>query len=531
MQDRLVEAESLGEIWIRVQRVPVAGQTVQQRLVEVGLLLDHRVRLARRRDVDVAGRAALAAPAAGAAHESGDLVIRDLLAAFVGGGNAEQHHRVRRLVVGALEAEGVLELAFGRERVFDLGVLLAVQHAVEAVVQTRHRRLAVLGHGQHGVHRRHHGVGRQHVEAAAVQLVHQGQVLLVQRVGRRADAEGVQRHVVLGVRGLDRGLGLGSEVEIDELVAAQALRVHVGQHRGHRLVDVRRVFDFLEVGDLVPLLGHVVRAEGAADLEAVALGALPAQLADVTGADLEQAAGLLAVLVAQPADQRRDELRLQRRDQLRRQHRLGQAAASDGGDGVAMDVLVAALDRQGVGQAEDAKLGRRVIGLAEVAVDAGGRGGHDDAAVALVAHHRPGGVRHGERALQVHALDQIPVFRRHLLEAGVAQDAGVVDDDVDGAEGVKRGLHDFGAVFHRVVVGHRLAAERLDLRHHLVRRRAGLAAAVDVAAEIVHHHLGAAGAEQQRVLLAQAVAGAGDDDHLVVVTKLLSHATPSVYYC
>lgn len=52
--------------------------------------------------------------------------------------------------------------------------------------------------------------------------------------------------------------------------------------------------------------------------------------------------------------------------------------ASDGGDGVAEDVVLAALDGQGVGQPQQAQLGRAVVGLPEVAVDARRWGRHDD---------------------------------------------------------------------------------------------------------------------------------------------------------
>ena len=54
----------------------------------------------------------------------------------------------------------------------------------------------------------------------------------------------------------------------------------------------------------------------------------------------------------------------------------------------------------------------------------------------------------------------------HVLERLVAQDAGVVDDDVDPAEGVERGLDDGLAALGRgdaVVVGDGLAAGGLDL--------------------------------------------------------------------
>ena len=167
-------------------------------------------------------------------------------------------------------------------------------------------------------------------------------------------------------------------------------------------------------------------------------------------------------------DQRRHELGLERVEQLRRQHGLGHARAGDRRDRVDEDVALLALERERLREAVEAELGHRVVRLAEVAVDAGGRRGHDDAAVAGVAHVRPRGVGDAERAEHVDLVDEVPVGLRHLRERDVAEDAGVVDDDVDLAERVDRGLDDLVAVLDRVVVGDRLAAGGLDLGDDLV---------------------------------------------------------------
>jgi hypothetical protein len=151
---------------------------------------------------------------------------------------------------------------------------------------------------------------------------------------------------------------------------------------------------------------------------------------------------------------------------------------------------------------------------------AGGRRRHHDAAVAGVAHVVPRGVRDAEAAQHVHAVDEVPVLLAHLLEAGVAQDAGVVDDDVDALPRVERTLDDLRPVLDRVVVGHGLAAGGLDLLDHRVGRGRRLAAARVAAAQIVHDDLGAAGREQQGMGAAEAVAGAGDDGDPVVEAQI-----------
>jgi hypothetical protein len=80
-------------------------------------------------------------------------------------------------------------------------------------------------------------------------------------------------------------------------------------------------------------------------------------------------------------------------------------------------------------------------------------------------------VRAAERAVHVHAEDDVPIGGGHLREADVAQNARVVDENVDAPERVDGGLDDLVAVFDRVVVRDRGATGGLDLFDHLVGRR------------------------------------------------------------
>ena len=88
------------------------------------------------------------------------------------------------------------------------------------------------------------------------------------------------------------------------------------------------------------------------------------------------------------------------------------------------------------------------------------------------------------------------------MEGLVTQDAGVVDDDVDSAERLDRGIDDRLAALggrHRVVVGHCLAACRDDLVDHELGGRGVVALAADRAAQVVHHDPRAAARELERV--------------------------------
>ena len=86
-----------------------------------------------------------------------------------------------------------------------------------------------------------------------------------------------------------------------------------------------------------------------------------------------------------------------------------------------------------------------------------------------------------------HRVDEVGT---HVVERLVAQDAGVVDDDVDGAERVDRGLHDALAAVgrgDRVGVRDGLAARGLDLVDDELCGALVGARSVDGTAEVVHH--------------------------------------------
>ncbi|MCY1430324.1 hypothetical protein D9M71_462690 [compost metagenome] len=115
--------------------------------------------------------------------------------------------------------------------------------------------------------------------------------------------------------------------------------------------------------------------------------------------------------------------------------------------------------------------------------------------------------------LEVNIDERVENLVVDVLEGGVAQVTGVVDDDIDPAEAVQCRLHDAfaaGAGAHGVVVRDGLATGRSDFLDYLVRHALGAAAPIKAAAQVVHDYGGAPGAELQRVGAAQAASGAGD---------------------
>ncbi|MOA03019.1 hypothetical protein D3C78_1225010 [compost metagenome] len=99
----------------------------------------------------------------------------------------------------------------------------------------------------------------------------------------------------------------------------------------------------------------------------------------------------------------------------------------------------------------------------------------------------------------------IPLLFGNLLDHVVPGEAGVVDDDVDAAEGIQSSLHatvtEVGGG-HVAQAGDGIAAESTDFRDHFIGRSL---------IEVVDHDLGAFFGEFQRDGAADAAAGTGND--------------------
>ena len=173
-------------------------------------------------------------------------------------------------------------------------------------------------------------------------------------------------------------------------------------------------------------------------------------------------------------------------------------------EAVDADPVALAFQRQRLHQPDQRHFRRPVVGLAEVAVQPGRGRGHHDAAMALCAHRFPDRLAAVGRAHQVHVDHRAEVGEVELGEGLVAQDAGIVDQDVDAAplgdHAIDHRLHRVG-IGDRTLHGARLTAGGHDLGGHRVGARA----------EVVHHHACAAPCEQQGVLAAKTAARAGDD--------------------
>src|SRR6185312_6990415 len=190
----------------------------------------------------------------------------------------------------------------------------------------------------------------------------------------------------------------------------------------------------------------------------------------------------------------------------REDRRLDEARA----DRVGANALAAELARPGLDHADHAELGRRVVGLAEVAVQADDRRRVEDAARVLREHDVDDRLRAVVDALEIDVDDALELLVGHLGEARVLDDAGVVDQRVDAAPRRHHRLdhpRDAPLVGDVDLEGQRFAPGRANRVGGLLR-----GGEVDVADGDARAFV----RELDRGRAADALAAAGDDGNLVL---------------
>lgn len=65
-------------------------------------------------------------------------------------------------------------------------------------------------------------------------------------------------------------------------------------------------------------------------------------------------------------------------------------------------------------------------------------------------------------------VDKLPVCLLHVLEADIAKDTSVVDEDIDASKSIDCSLDDLLAILNRVIVGDCLTACGFDFLDNLV---------------------------------------------------------------
>ena len=184
--------------------------------------------------------------------------------------------------------------------------------------------------------------------------------------------------------------------------------------------------------------------------------------------------------MCEDGNERDDPLRLQLREDIGRHNGLGHSAGSDWGDDIAEDVILQTLLCKSLGKTNKGKLSScsmvsicsalcfqyirtRIVRLTKRAEQASRRSGTDEPTILLFPEMRPCGSCALVCTEDVNLIDQVPIGLLHVLEADIAQDTGVVDEDIDAPKSIDCGLDDVLSILDRIVVGDCITACGLDL--------------------------------------------------------------------
>ncbi len=224
-----------------------------------------------------------------------------------------------------------------------------------------------------------------------------------------------------------------------------------------------------EVGDALPLLKNSLGGKLNVDREAVTASSLPPSSGKPTGAHLVQTASRHGRLVRNEED---DEgsvvVRLESLDDLLRHDRTGHRCASVGSNGVDEDVVLLAFQSESPRETKDTALGGSIVGLSEVAIDTACGSGVQDAAVLLLQHVRPSSLGDRVCAVQVNLVDDLPLVVGHVGKRLVAENARVVDDNVDATPSVNSSLDNGLTILDIGLVADSFTTKLLNLLHNIV---------------------------------------------------------------
>ena len=124
------------------------------------------------------------------------------------------------------------------------------------------------------------------------------------------------------------------------------------------------------------------------------------------------------------------------------------------------------------------------------------------------------------------------VFGRRLRKAGIAQNAGIVDEHIGTAplrDGLSNHVIDLGDIGDVCAMRHRFTARRLNLRDDLFGGFGGTTRAIRSAAKIVDDDFGTALRELERMRSAQAITSAGHNHHAIIETNCHVFPTPDLF--
>ena len=131
-----------------------------------------------------------------------------------------------------------------------------------------------------------------------------------------------------------------------------------------------------------------------------------------------------------------------------------------------------------------------------------------------------------ESTEKMRVYDPVELLDTEVGKAPIAEDAGVVDHDVDRPEAIKSSGNNGFPAFRSadaVIARHRLAPAGVDLCYDGIRSAGAAAGAVDRAAEIVHDYLRSSPSELAGIASTQSATRPGDHSHPPIKSDPVRH--------
>ena len=226
---------------------------------------------------------------------------------------------------------------------------------------------------------------------------------------------------------------------------------------------------------------------------------------------------------------RRDRFRRENGEHFGRHQSLGHPRGGRRCEAVHSNVVLRAFDGKRLHQTHQRHLGGTVVGLPKIAIQTGRRGGHHDAPVLLRTHDVPHRLGANGCTHQMHVKHQTKIAQCHFAEAFVAQNARVVNQNIDAAPRVNRSSNHGGNgdfISHRSVIGNsRSTCGTYLIDHPIGGGQRSIASPRCGEAKIIDYDFRATRGECERVLSAEAAASAGNNGHFAVKTN--THAVLS----
>ena len=139
-------------------------------------------------------------------------------------------------------------------------------------------------------------------------------------------------------------------------------------------------------------------------------------------------------------------------------------------------------------------------------------------------------MRNPECTEKVYIVQVLPIVDCHFVEADIAQEAGIVDDDIHATKNIERLGDNLVAIADGIAIRDRLPPCLNDFLDNLLSQRNVLFCPIRTGTQVIDHDPCAPGRERQCMSPTQATTCSGNYCDLAVITQWKQNLTPCYKY-